>query len=577
VIISEFMYHPPDHADGTDNSTEEYLELQNTGTEDVELYDPVQPVDTWHLRGGIDFDFPPLVTIPAGGFVLVVNFNVADTRALSNFRQKFNVPGNVQVFGPYQGKLNNDNDQIELKKPDLRLPDGTIPYIMVEQVDFKDSAPWPPAADGSGASLHRIGSGSYANDPINWQAAAPSPGRAYAAGAAPVITGQPANQSALALDNATFSVTASGEPLRYQWRFNGHNLDGETNSSLVLQSIQLDQTGAYDVTIFNNFGAVTSSNALLNVHLGVYITSHPQPTSVREGSNAVLSVSVYSENPPVAYQWQFNGVDIPGATGATVAINNARDVDDGLYRVVVTDAVGSLTSQPAHLTVLIVPSVLSPLPPLSLTAVAGDTVRFNTQIRGTLPIFVRWRLLRTVGGNVILNPDQTNNSAFISKTYTVGAGDSGRIAISFTNVAGGTLSQVTTNAFLTVLADADGDHIPDAYESAHGMNPNDPSDANGDLDGDGMSNRDEYIAGTDPQDPNSKLMVDRVQGGGPATITFLAISNRSYSVQYADTLAAATWTKVEDVAARATNRQASVTDPASTQKRFYRLVTPQQP
>ena len=92
-----------------------------------------------------------------------------------------------------------------------------------------------------------------------------------------------------------------------------------------------------------------------------------------------------------------------------------------------------------------------------------------------------------------------------------------------------------------------------------------------------MSNRAEYIAGTDPQDPNSKLTVDGVQGGGPATIRFLAVSNRSYTVQYADTLAAPTWAKVADVAARATNRQASVIDPTSNAKRFYRLVTPQQP
>ena len=577
VIIGEFMYHPPDHADGTDNSTEEYVELHNTGTEDIPLYDPVQPVDTWRLRGGIDFDFPPLVTVPANGFVLVVNFNVADTRALNNFRQKFNVPVDVPVFGPYQGKLNNNNDRIELKKPDLRLPDGTIPYITVEQVDYKDSAPWPETADGTGASLHRTGSGSYANDPINWKAAAPGPGRAYAAGSAPVISTQPVNQSPVALDNVSFSVMASGEPLRYQWRFNGHNIDGATNASLLLENVLLDESGMYNVTVFNSFGATTSSNAVLNVRLGEYITAHPQPTSVREGSNGVLSVSVYSVNPPVTYQWQFNGVDIPGATGPTLAINNARDVDDGLYRVIVTDAVGSLTSQAAHFTVLIVPSVLSPVPPLNLTAVAGDTVTFNTQIRGTLPIFVRWRLLRTVGGNVILNPDQTNNQPFASKIYTVTATDSGRIAISITNAAGGTLSQVITNAFLTVLADTDGDHIPDAYESAHGMNPNDPNDANGDLDGDGMSNRAEYIAGTDPQDPNSKLTVDGVQGGGPATIRFLAVSNRSYTVQYADTLAAPTWAKVADVAARATNRQASVIDPTSNAKRFYRLVTPQQP
>lgn len=51
--------------------------------------------------------------------------------------------------------------------------------------------------------------------------------------------------------------------------------------------------------------------------------------------------------------------------------------------------------------------------------------------------------------------------------------------------------------------DSDGDGIPDEWELAHGMNPTDASDINGDLDGDGYTNLEEYMAGTDPQDPVS--------------------------------------------------------------------------
>lgn len=51
--------------------------------------------------------------------------------------------------------------------------------------------------------------------------------------------------------------------------------------------------------------------------------------------------------------------------------------------------------------------------------------------------------------------------------------------------------------------DSDGDGIPDEWELANGMNPNDPGDIDGDLDGDGYTNREEYEAGTDPQDPAS--------------------------------------------------------------------------
>jgi hypothetical protein len=42
--------------------------------------------------------------------------------------------------------------------------------------------------------------------------------------------------------------------------------------------------------------------------------------------------------------------------------------------------------------------------------------------------------------------------------------------------------------------------MPDAWETKHGLDPNDPSDADADADGDGVSNKDEFEDGTNPQD-----------------------------------------------------------------------------
>jgi hypothetical protein len=66
----------------------------------------------------------------------------------------------------------------------------------------------------------------------------------------------------------------------------------------------------------------------------------------------------------------------------------------------------------------------------------------------------------------------------------------------------------------TPYKDSDGDGMPDDWEIAHGLNPNDPSDANGDLNGDGYTNIEKFINGLDPKGPkvdwtNLKNNVDK--------------------------------------------------------------------
>ncbi|HTA31357.1 MAG TPA: immunoglobulin domain-containing protein, partial [Candidatus Cybelea sp.] len=83
-------------------------------------------------------------------------------------------------------------------------------------------------------------------------------------GAVPYVATQPMSQLASAGTNVTFNVIASGTaPLIYQWRMNGTNIPGATNSTYTRSNVQLSDTGSYQVIVANTYGFVTSSAAML--------------------------------------------------------------------------------------------------------------------------------------------------------------------------------------------------------------------------------------------------------------------------------------------------------------------------
>jgi parallel beta-helix repeat protein len=89
----------------------------------------------------------------------------------------------------------------------------------------------------------------------------------YTLGATPpIITLQPTNRAQASGLDTTFVVAAVGTPpLSYQWKFNGTNIDGETNSFLVLTNIQASIIGNYVVAVTNLAGSTNSATAALSL------------------------------------------------------------------------------------------------------------------------------------------------------------------------------------------------------------------------------------------------------------------------------------------------------------------------
>jgi glucose/arabinose dehydrogenase len=81
------------------------------------------------------------------------------------------------------------------------------------------------------------------------------------------------------------------------------------------------------------------------------ITIHPSSQTVPVGGAATFTVAA-SGTPPLAYQWQRNGADIPGATASSYTLSNAGTGDHGArFRARVTNSFGSATSNEATLSV----------------------------------------------------------------------------------------------------------------------------------------------------------------------------------------------------------------------------------
>src|SRR6266850_3382031 len=76
------------------------------------------------------------------------------------------------------------------------------------------------------------------------------------------------------------------------------------------------------------------------------ITQQPSPATsfVSIGANLTNRVGATTTNPPPAYQWRFNGADLPEATNATLALSNIQLHQAGSYLCRVTDLDGSIES-----------------------------------------------------------------------------------------------------------------------------------------------------------------------------------------------------------------------------------------
>jgi hypothetical protein len=219
----------------------------------------------------------------------------------------------------------------------------------------------------------------------------------------PQITQQPTDLWVCASTQATFTITAAGAGLTYQWQFDangggqfvdltdGAGISGATAAGLTIHGVTAASAGDYRCIVRGTCGGpVTSDAAALSVGALVQVGSGPADRFACPGD--AVSFTVTAGGSDLAYRWQFNsgggdedlvdGGDISGATTPTLAIAGVSAARAGLYRCVVSGSCGNpIGTSHATLTVGAPPTIL--WPPSDVVACLGGTAAFEMGAVGT--------------------------------------------------------------------------------------------------------------------------------------------------------------------------------------------------
>lgn len=198
------------------------------------------------------------------------------------------------------------------------------------------------------------GSGSQASVPMNLPLIA-----GIAAGAAhsvvlapdgpPFITERPLRQVGKMGSLVVLRSAATGaRPLSYQWQLDGTNLPGATLPALLMPKAVAD--GNYRVIITNLFGSATSPPACLTLlDQPPIILTQPTNQTTFPGNPLVLQVAAVGSH-QLWYQWYFDGQALPRATNATLLLPDLLMGQAGYYSVLVSNALGTVTSTKVRVT-----------------------------------------------------------------------------------------------------------------------------------------------------------------------------------------------------------------------------------
>ncbi len=269
-----------------------------------------------------------------------------------------------------------------------------------------------------------------------------------------VITSHPANDTVLAGDTATFSITASGASLIYQWQIQPSggsfsDIAGATSDILKYEASSGDDRAWFRCVVASGPMKDTSNVAVLTIGTIPSITSSfSSDTVIPVDGNLTLTGSAGAVPPPV-YEWFFiypGSAPVSKGTGAALPLTNVTKGDSGIFYFVASNSFGSTSSDSLFVHVLSPVSITADLPS-SYNVIHGGAATFTFGVAGDDTIHYQWyengsEMLGQTNGSLDINPvdsavhDGNTYYCQVSNTYlgvTVGTVKSATCTLKVSN------------------------------------------------------------------------------------------------------------------------------------------------
>ena len=301
-----------------------------------------------------------LPSVPSGS--TLAKFNPATGKWETNtFTSAWSQPG--MTLAPGEGAVfDNKGDAFSVlltgftpwQKTSLAIPAGdSVVSPALAKGGLLSSRLGLPLAEGLVVKLLNNGTGKYDTYTVSNGAWSPSEpviafGQAFIAIAPsafswshdptlPQVTAQPTDAQVLSDGKVGFIVKAVGEPLAYQWLFDGKPIAGATASAIQIPVVTLANAGRYSVVVSNGFGKAISESAQLDIYYKLKLALEgrgeigvdPEKSVFLAGSKVTLSASSAT-----GYSWMHWSGDAAGSDEAisvtmdahkTITANFSRD------------------------------------------------------------------------------------------------------------------------------------------------------------------------------------------------------------------------------------------------------------